>query len=159
MEITMNSFFLVFLVCLGLALYYRINMIAFQILHIRKALLIMADNIATLDLVKKLARAVVNAQESEANAEEAESEAVAALSDLKNQVTLDPEATDLISRALGNAVAAPPVDADPITTPDDGTTTPPVDTTPVDTAPVDNTTEGIDVGSNTVDVDNPDGTE
>ena len=110
----MLIFCLVVLFFVSFAQWYRISMIAIQILEIRKVLIIMSDSIASLELVKKLARAVVNAQKSEADAEASRAEALNALNDLKSQVTLDAEATELVAQALGNAVAAPPVDAEPI---------------------------------------------
>lgn len=110
----MTDFLLACLVSAGIGLLYRANQIADLLLSIRKDLFRMSENFATLQLVKTLARAVVAAQEGEKDAEQAREAAQAAFVDLKSQVTLDAEAEDLISRALGNAVHADPEPGQPI---------------------------------------------
>lgn len=86
-----------------------------EVLQLRKVIEIMSENIASNELVKTLARAVVNAQNSEADAKEARAEAQAALADLQSKVELDDEAKELVAQALGNAVHAPVDPGEPVT--------------------------------------------
>lgn len=123
---------------------YRVSV---HLNYIRKVVDSMADSgIASRELIRLLAQAVVSAQESEQDAEDARDVAVANLAELTSKVTLDDETKDLVKRALGNAVHAPAEPGDPIdengngipddqetpTEPDpgDGTESPPPDTSP-----------------------------
>ena len=110
----MTYFLLVLIVGVAVSLLYRSNQLLDLLIELRKVTFAMSENIASLELVKTLARAVVSAQESEKDAQEAREIAQGALAELESKVTLDDEAKDLISRALGNAVHADPEQGEPI---------------------------------------------